>query len=282
MHLQTALVMQQLDMLTTMSRLIPLMCHLMYLVPSQRPSLTLALGAGANVARIGPDVQKRAPPPDDTERGKPAKVTKIPKPEVVVVSDTTSPLSISTMWPSTRTSTHAGPMASAALVQSQLRAMQQSAGHYRNHPQYGFGAAAHLATPGYTFGFPVPGGEVMPPPGFQFPGADFQAGPGPHPGHLAGQDYQDYLEGAPHSSHGEKDPHASVAGSEPEGTLIIDETEELIPIDTDGRGSSDCEIIEVVDSPLVTTLVKKSKPQTETNRPGDEASSCEGRHCLGG
>ena len=91
MRLQMAAVMQQLDMLTMMSKLLPLMCHLMYLAPSQWPGLTLAPGAPANMARIGPD--KRAPPPDDTERGKPAKVTKVPKSEVVIVSDTASPLS---------------------------------------------------------------------------------------------------------------------------------------------------------------------------------------------
>ena len=90
MHLQTVSANQQLDMLTTMSRLLPLMCHLMYLVTSQRAGLMLAPGTGANVLRIGPD--KRAPPPDDTERGKPAKVTKVPKSEVVVVSDTASPM----------------------------------------------------------------------------------------------------------------------------------------------------------------------------------------------
>ena len=61
MHLQTASANQQLDMLTTMSRLLPLMCHLMYLAPSQRTGLTPAPGAGANVVRIGPD--KRVPPP---------------------------------------------------------------------------------------------------------------------------------------------------------------------------------------------------------------------------
>ena len=146
-------------------------------------------------------------------------------------------------------------MASAALVQSQLCAMQQSAGRYGSHPQYGFGAATYLATPGYTFGFPVLGGGVMPPPGFQFPGAGFQAGSGLCPRCPAGQDYQDYLEGAPRSSHSEKDPHAS----EPEGDLIIDETEELIPIDTDSEDGSECEIIEVVTSLLVTMPVKKSK-----------------------
>ena len=222
------------------------------------------LGTGVNVARIGPDVQKRAPPPDDTERGKPAKVTKVPKSEVVIVSDTPSPLSSPAMWPSTGTSTHAGPMASAALVQSQLRAMQQSAGCYGSHPQYGFGAAAHLATPGYTFRFPAPGGRVMPPPGFQFPGALFQAGLGLRPRCPASQDYQDYLEGVPCSSHGEKDPHAC----EPESDLIIDETEELIPIDMDGEDGSNCKIIEVVASLPVTTPVKKSKAK---QKPIDQA-----------
>ena len=138
--------------------------------------------------------------------------------------------------------------------------MQQSTGHYGSHPQYGYGAAAaHLATPGYTFRFPVLGGTVMPPPGFQFPGAGFQAASGPCPGCPASQDYQDYLEGAPHSSHSKKDPHASVAGSEPEGDLIIDKTEELIPIDMDGGGSSNCKIIEVVAPSPETTPVKKSK-----------------------
>ena len=91
MHLQTASANQQLDMLTTMSRLLPLMCHLTHPVPSQWPGLMPAPGAGANVVRTGPD--KRAPPPDDTERGKPAKVTKVPKSEVVIVSDAASPLS---------------------------------------------------------------------------------------------------------------------------------------------------------------------------------------------
>ena len=103
MHLQTASVMQQLDMLTMMSRLIPLMCHLMYPVPSQQPSLMPAPGTRANVTRIGPDVQKRAPPPDNTERGKLAKVMKVPKSEIVIISDTPSPLSSPTAWPSTGT-----------------------------------------------------------------------------------------------------------------------------------------------------------------------------------
>ena len=75
MCLQTASANQQLDMLTTMSRLLPLMCHLTYLAPSQWPGLMLAPGARANMARIGPD--KRVPPPDNTERGKQAKVTKV-------------------------------------------------------------------------------------------------------------------------------------------------------------------------------------------------------------
>ena len=90
MRLQTASANQQLDMLTTMSRLLPLMCHLTYPVPSQWADLTPAPGTRANVARISPD--KRAPPPDDTERGKPAKVAKVPKSEVVVMSDAASPM----------------------------------------------------------------------------------------------------------------------------------------------------------------------------------------------
>ena len=191
MHLQMASATQQLDMLTTMSRLIPLMCHLTYLAPSQRFSLMPAPGARANVARIGPD--KRAPPPDNTERGKPAKVTKVPKSEVVIVSDTASPLSSPAVRASTRTGTLTSLVALAALAQSQFHTMQQPAVRYGSHPQYGLRAAAHMATPGYAYGFPVPSGGVMPPPGFQFPGAGFQAGPGPCPRCPAGQDYQDYL-----------------------------------------------------------------------------------------
>ena len=264
MHLQTASATQQLDILTTMLRLIPLMCHLMYPASSQWPSLTPAPGARVNVVRIGPDVQKRAPPPDDTERGKLAKVTKVPKSEVVIVSDTPSPLSSPTAQPSTRTGTLTSLAASAVLVQSQFHTMQQSAGHYGSHPQYGLGAATHLATPGYTFRFPVPGGRVMPPPGFQFPGVGFQAGPGPCPGHLASHDYQDYLEGAPHPSHDKRDPHAG----EPKGDLTVDEAEELIPIDMDGEDGSDCEIIEVVTSLPVTMPVKTSKAK---QKPIDQA-----------
>ena len=108
----------------------------------------------------------------------------------------------------------------------------------------------------------------MPPPGFQFPGAGFQAGSGLRPRCPVGQDYQDYLEGAPRSSHGKKDPHAGVAGSDPEGDLIIDETEELIPIDTNGGGGSHCEIIEVVTPSPVTMPVKKSKTK---QKPIDQA-----------
>ena len=46
MHLQMVSANQQLDMLTTVSKLLPLMCHLTYTVPSYQPSLMLALGAG--------------------------------------------------------------------------------------------------------------------------------------------------------------------------------------------------------------------------------------------
>ena len=103
----------------------------------------------------------------------------------------------------------------------------------------------------------------MPPPGFQFPGVGFQAGPGLRPRHLAGKDHQDYLEGAPCPSHSEKDPHAG----EPDRDLTADEAEELIPIDTDGEDSSDCKIIEIVDSPPVTMLVKTAKAK---QRPIDQ------------
>ena len=68
----------------------------------------------------------------------------------------------------------------------------------------------------------------------------------------------------PHPSHGKKDLHTS----EPNHDLTVDEAEELIPIDTDGKDSSDCEIIEVVDSPLVTTPVKTSKAK---QKPIDQA-----------
>ena len=112
-----------------------------------------------------------------------------------------------------------------------------------------------MAAPGYTYGFPMLSSGVMPPPGFQFPGVGFQAGLGPCPGHLAGKDHQDYLEGVPRPSHGEKGTHTG----EPNHDLTADEAEELIPIDMDGEDSSDCEIIEVMDSPLVTTPVKTSK-----------------------
>ena len=64
------------------------------------------------------------------------------------------------------------------------------------------------------------------------------------------------------------DPYAGVAGSEPEGDLIIDKTEELIPIDMDSRGGSDCEIIEVITPLPVTTPVKKSKTK---QKPIDQA-----------
>ena len=112
-----------------------------------------------------------------------------------------------------------------------------------------------MTAPGYAYGFPMPTSGVMPPPGFQFPGAGFQAGLGPHPGCPASLDHQDYPEGVPHPSHSEKDPHAG----EPNHDLTVDEAEDLIPIDSDSKDGSDCEIIEVMDSPSVTTLVKTSK-----------------------
>ena len=250
MHLQMASANQQLDMLTTMSRLLPLMHHLTYPAPSQQAGLTLAPGARANVARIGPD--KRAPPPDDTERGKPAKVTKVPKSEVVVVSATASPMTSPAARAPTGTGALAGLVPSAVQVQGQFHAMQQPAIHYGSHLQYGFGAASPMTAPGYTYGFPMLTSGVMPPPGFQFPGAGFQAGPGPCPRHLAGLDQQDYLEGAPRPSHSEKNPHAGEANRD----LTVDEGEEFIPIDEDSKDNSNCEIIEVVDPPSAAMLVK--------------------------
>ena len=118
----------------------------------------------------------------------------------------------------------------------------------------------------------------MPPPGFQFPGTGFQAGPGLHPGCPAGKDHQDYLEGSPQPSHGKKDPHAG----ESDGDLTADKAEELIPIDTDGEDGSDCEIIEVMGLSTGNHTGEDSQGQAETHRPGDAASSCEGRRCSCG
>ena len=121
-----------------------------------------------------------------------------------------------------------------------------------------------MTAPGYAYGFPVPSSRVMPPPGFQLPGAGFQAGPGPCPGCPAGQDHQDYFEGMLHPSHSERDPHTG----EPNRDPTVDEAEELIPIDTDGEDGSDCKILEVVDSPLVTMPMKTSKAK---QKPLDQA-----------
>ena len=112
-----------------------------------------------------------------------------------------------------------------------------------------------MTAPGYTYGFPVPSSGVMPPPGFQFPWAGFQAGPGPCSGCPAGQDRQDYLEGVPRPSHGKKDPHAGEPNCDPTAS----EAEELISLDMDGKDGSECEIIEVLTSPPVNTPVKTSK-----------------------
>ena len=121
-----------------------------------------------------------------------------------------------------------------------------------------------MTAPGYTYGFLTPTSGVMPPPGFQFPGAGFQAGPGPCPRCPASLDQQDYLEGAPCPSHSEKNPHAGEANRD----LTVDEGEEFIPIDEDGEDSSDCEIVEVVDPPSAATLVKTSKTK---QKPIDKA-----------
>ena len=174
MHLQTASANQQLDMLTTMSRLLPLKCHLTYLVPSQWASLMPAPGAGANVVRIGPD--KRAPPPNDTERGKPAKVAKVPKSEVVVVSDTASPMTSPAAQAPTGTGALAGLAASAMLMQGQFHAMQQPAIRYGSHLQYGFRAASPMTAPEYTYGFPMLTSRVMPAPASNFQGQVFRLG----------------------------------------------------------------------------------------------------------
>ena len=101
--------------------------------------------------------------------------------------------------------------------------------------------------------------QVMPPPGFQFPGAGFQAGPGLRPRRPASLDQPDYLEGAPCPSHSEN-PHANEANRD----LTVDEGEEFIPIDEDGEDNSDCEIIEVVDPPSAATPVKMSKTKQKT------------------
>ena len=192
------------------------------------------------MARIGPD--KRAPPPDDTERGKPAKVTKVLKSEVVIVSDAASPMSSPAARAPTRTGALAGLAASAVPAQSQFHAMQQPTVRYRSHLQYGLGVAPPMTAPGYAYGFATPTSGVMPPPGFQFPGAGFQAGPGLRPRCPASLDHQDYLEGVPCPSHGEKDPHAG----KPNCDLTVDEDEEFIPIDSDGEDGSDCKIISII------------------------------------
>ena len=101
----------------------------------------------------------------------------------------------------------------------------------------------------------MPTSGIMPPPGFQFPGAGFQTGPGLHPGCPASLDQQDYLEGVPRPSHSEKNPHAGEANCD----LTVDKGEEFIPIDSDGKDGSNCEIIEVVDPPSATMPVKTSK-----------------------
>ena len=121
-----------------------------------------------------------------------------------------------------------------------------------------------MTAPGYAYRFPMLTSGVMPPLGFQFPGVGFQAGLGPRPRCLASLDHQDYLEGVPHPSHGKKDPHAG----EPNRDLTVDEAEEFIPIDSDGKDSSNCKIIEVMDSPSVTMLVKTSKAK---QKPMDKA-----------
>ena len=68
----------------------------------------------------------------------------------------------------------------------------------------------------------------------------------------------------PHPSHSEKNPHTGEANRD----LTVDEGEEFIPIDSDGKDGSDCEIIEVVDPPSAATLVKTSKTK---QKPIDKA-----------
>ena len=205
------------------------------------------------MARIGPN--KRAPPPDDTERGKPAKVTKVPKSEVVIVLDTASPMTSPAVRAPTRTGALTGLAASVVLARGQFHAMQQPAIHYGSHLQYGLRAASPMTAPGYTYGFPTLTSRVMPPPGFQFPGVGFQAGPGPRPGCPASLDQQDYLGWAPRPSHSEKNPHTGQANHDP----TVDEGEDFIPIDSDGEDGSDFEIVEVMDPPSATMPVKTSK-----------------------
>ena len=83
------------------------------------------------MVRIGPD--KRVPPPDNTERGKLAKVTKVPKSEVVIMLDTASPLSSPAVRAPTGTSALTSLVASAVLAQSQFHAMQQPTVCYGSH-----------------------------------------------------------------------------------------------------------------------------------------------------
>ena len=117
-----------------------------------------------------------------------------------------------------------------------------------------------MTAPGYTYGFPMPSSGVMPPPGFQFPGAGFQAGLGPCLRCPAGLDQPDYLEGVPRPSHSEKNPHVGEANRD----LTVDKGEEFIPIDEDSEDNSDCEIIQVVDPPSVATPIKTSKTKQKT------------------
>ena len=135
----------------------PLMCHLTYLAPSQQTSLTLAPGARANMARIGPN--KRAPPPDDTERGKPAKVTKVLKSEVVVMSDAASPMTS----PATRAPTEQvlSPAWQFQQCRHKVNSMPCSS------PPYIMEVISNMVSkqllPWYTYGFPTLTSRVMPP-----------------------------------------------------------------------------------------------------------------------
>ena len=134
-----------------------------------------------------------------------------------------------------------------------------------------------MTAPGYTYGFPMPTSRVMPPPGFQFPGAGFQAGSGPHPRCPASLDQQDYLEGVPRPSHSKKNPHAGEANCD----LTVDEGEEFIPIDEDGEDNSDCEIIEVVDPPSAAMPVKTSKTkQKPIDKAMQQAAAKVGTTCV--
>ena len=251
MRLQTTGVLQQIEMLLTMARVLPIMCHMSYPAPAQ-----WLIGLPASPATITPVASTVSKPA--TMKGGSAKGTRTLSTMVVSTTSTTTTITmVSTLVVSTTAyylAPHLSSELTAAQAQALISAFQQT---YGVTTPPGFGAMVpggirhpRQQTPmGYGCGLNV-GLATNPPPPF-YTNQDFQSGPVESPQHPAMSATSRGVYARPSSAVAPKRPHwpeeastSSRSGSHDRDGGIDDTG--FITLDSNGDGDSDdnCHIVE--------------------------------------